>query len=460
MDCDQRREHCPANGWNRLADPPASASGSSGHGSSQMGLSLMNVVTLDHYAGSPSMGMEYRPYALSRELNRRGHHCVVVAGSYSHLRRQNPESRHGGSWHTTVDGIDWYWIPTRQYQGNGVRRTISMLDFTARTWLLADRLARIEKPDVVIASSTYPLDVYAAARIAKLADAALVFEVHDMWPLTPQLLGGLSQHHPFIWTMQRAEDYYCRHADLVISVLPNAIEHLATRGLPADRYVVVPNGVDLTADVESQPPPEVHVNVFRKARSAGRFVVLYAGSLGLANNLGALVEAVGLLHELPVELIILGKGPELETLKKLASQGGPSNVSFLAPVPRYQLHDLIALADVCYAGVAKSPLYRYGISLNKVYEYMMAGACILFAGAADVFNDLVTEAGAGISVPHSTPEDIAAGIQRLYAMTREERTRLGLHGADYCKRHFTYDVLGERYEDALRAACRNHGQRS
>lgn len=104
---------------------------------------------------------------------------------------------------------------------------VSMLGFTTRTWLCARRLAEEQQPDVLIASSTYPLDIYAAARIA---GAALVFKVHDMWPLTPQLLEGLSQQHPFIRITQHAEDYYRRHADLVISVLPNEIERLATHG--------------------------------------------------------------------------------------------------------------------------------------------------------------------------------------------------------------------------------------
>lgn len=415
----------------------------------------MNILTLNHYAGSPSLGMEYRSYALSRELNTRGHHCVIVAGTYSHLRQQNPDPGHWEVRRTTVEGVDWYWIPTRHYRGNGVRRMASMLDFTARIWLYARRLALEEKPDVVIASSTYPLDVYAAARIARFAGASLVFEVHDMWPLTPQLLGGLSEQHPFIWIMQRAEDYYCRRADLVISVLPNAIEHLADRGLTANRYAVVPNGVEAVADRDVPESAEHHLTVLQNARSAGRFVVLYTGSVGLANNLEALVRATSLITEFPVELVIVGQGPELEALRHLASQIGLSNMSLLPPVPRYQLHDLIALADICYAGVGKSPLYRYGISLNKLYEYMMAEACILFAGADDVSNDLVSEAGAGISVPHSLPEDIAGGIRRLHALTQEERVQRGLHGADYCKRNFTYATLAQRYETALVQACHN-----
>jgi glycosyltransferase involved in cell wall biosynthesis len=413
----------------------------------------MNILTVNHYAGSPLMGMEYRSYSLARELNGRGHHCAIVAGTYSHLRQRNPDSSPFKVRRTSVEGVDWYWIPAGRYNGNGVRRVVSMMDFTTRAWLCARRLAEEQRPDVVIASSTYPLDIYAAVRIARIAGAALVFELHDMWPLTPQLLGGLSERHPFIMTMQRAEDYYCRNADLVISVLPNAIEHLATRGLTPDRYVVVPNGVDDVTACVSQAPPESHLALFQKARAAGRFIVLYAGSIGLSNRLDALLHAVKLVNDIPLHLAIIGQGPDTGSLKSLSLSLGMQNVSFLSPVPRSQLQGLLEAADIAYAGVEASPLYRYGISLNKLYEYMMAGACVLFAGAADVFNDLVSEAGAGVSMAHAVPEDIADGIRRLYALTRDERAQLGQSGADYCRRHFAYGVLVERYEAALLWAC-------
>ena len=412
----------------------------------------MRILTLNHYAGSPSMGMEYRTYSLSRELNHRGHHCAIVAGSYSHLRQRNPDQASVEAGHTSVEGIDWYWIPTGRYRGNGVRRIASMLTFAAKAWLRACRLAEEQQPDVVIASSTYPLDVYAASRIARIAGASLVFELHDIWPLTPQLLAGMSRRHPFIRVMQIAEDYYCRHADLVVSVLPNAIEHLAGHGLTPDRYAVVPNGIDVVVARETQTPPEGHLTVLQNARDAGRLVVLFTGSVGPFDRLDALLRAVSLVNDIPVQLVVVGQGPEIGTLRDLMSNLCLQNVSFLSPVPRCQLHGLLALADVAYAAVAASPLYRYGISLNKLYEYMMAGVCILFAGADDVFNDLVSEAGAGVSVAHASPEEIADGIRRLHAATREERAAFGRRGMDYCQQHFTYGVLGERYEAALTLA--------
>lgn len=414
----------------------------------------MNILTLNHYAGSPVMGMAYRPYYLSRELNVRGHHCSIVAGTYSHLRQENPyqrSTRRAG--HTTIEGIDWYWIPTGHYSGNGVRRVVSMLEFASKSWFLARRLAEEQQPDVVIASSTYPLDIYAAARIARIAGAALVFEVHDMWPLTPRLLGGMSERHPFIKIMQHAEDYYCRHADLVISVLPNAIEHLATRGLALDRFVVIPNGVDVRAGREPDAPPEYHLSVLERAHAAGRFVVIYAGSQGLANRLEVLLRAATLVRDVPLQFVLIGQGPERASLEQLTADLELANVSFLPSLPRAQLQELLELADIAYIGLGASLLFRYGISPNKLYDYMMAGACVLFAGHDDVFNDVVSDAGCGVSVPHAVPDDIAGGIRRLLTMSGQERVQLGQKGREYVRRHFDYTVLAQQYETALSWAC-------
>ncbi|MFD2270333.1 glycosyltransferase [Undibacterium arcticum] len=107
-------------------------------------------------------------------------------------------------------------------------------------------LAQSFKPDVVIASSTYPMDIWPARRIAKLAQAKLVYEVHDLWPLSPMELGGMSKWHPFIMLVQAAEDYAYRHADVVISMLPKVQEYMQSRGLAPHKLHIVPNGIDPT----------------------------------------------------------------------------------------------------------------------------------------------------------------------------------------------------------------------
>jgi glycosyltransferase involved in cell wall biosynthesis len=206
----------------------------------------MNILLINHYAGSIHHGMEYRPYYLAREWVRRGHRVHIAAATCSHLRQHAPGSDAGaGPWtEENIDGIRYLWLRTPSYRGNGAARVRNMLAFVARLWREAPRLARTVAPHAVIASSTYPLDIWPAHRIARLAGARLLHEVHDLWPLSPMELGGYSPRHPFIMLLQAAENHACRHADAIVSMLPKVREHLEARGMAPHKLHIIPNGAD------------------------------------------------------------------------------------------------------------------------------------------------------------------------------------------------------------------------
>lgn len=198
----------------------------------------MNILLINHYAGSPEYGMEYRPYYLAREWVKMGHNVTIVGADFSHLRIKQPQAGE-----EIIDGIRYVWLHTPAYQGNGIGRIKNMLSFLWKLYRQEKRVKGEHKPNVVIASSTYPLDIYPAHYIAKKYKAKLVFEVHDIWPLTPMEIGHMSKYHPFIMVMQMAEDYMCRHVDKVISILPKAEPHYREHGLAKGKFVHIPNGV-------------------------------------------------------------------------------------------------------------------------------------------------------------------------------------------------------------------------
>lgn len=130
-----------------------------------------------------------------------GHRVTIVAASRSHVRTVPPTLR-GNYTRESIEGVDYIWLKTPSYEGNGPRRALDLFAFVGQLLGHGARLAREVEPDAVIASSTYPLDMIAARRIARRAKARLVFEVHDLWPLSPIELGGMSPRHPFIRLMQ------------------------------------------------------------------------------------------------------------------------------------------------------------------------------------------------------------------------------------------------------------------
>lgn len=411
----------------------------------------MRILYLNHYAGSPQHGMEYRPYYLAREWVRGGHEVQMIAASYSHVRTQQPEVGEGTSRDEIIDGIGYRWLATPPYAGNGVGRVRNIATFLWRVWRESSRWADW-RPDVVIASSTYPMDIWVARRIARRVRAKLVYEVHDLWPASPVELSGMSPRHPFIVMCQKAENDAYRDADVVVSMLPKVAGHMAEHGLDLRRLHVVPNGIALDEwehldEAAQRLPPELAAHL-ESLRAAGRTVVGYAGSHGLPNALDTLLDAAALLRETKLSFVCVGNGHEKERLAARVRDERLTNVAMFAPIPKAQIPGLLAAFDIAYIGWQRVPIYRFGIAPNKLMDYMMARRAVLHSVEAG--NDPVAEAGCGLTVPPESAQAVADGLLRLAACSSGERTAMGERGRAFVLAHHTYPVLARRFLEALR----------
>ena len=408
----------------------------------------MNILYLNHYAGSRVHGMEFRPWYMAKRWARDGNSVTIAASSYSHLRTKNPDLGGKKFDEQMLDGIRYFWIAGPQYHGNGIGRIKNMLSFLSGLYRYEKELTKTGAPDAVIASSTYPLDIYPAHHIAKKYGATLVYEVHDLWPLSPIELGGMSPRHPYIMAMQAAENFCYRHSDKVVSLLPNAKEHMAEHGMAPEKFVYVPNGIEKADWERPFGDPPVYADVLGKYREDGYFLVGYAGAHGIANALDSFVEAGELLRGKKIRLILVGPGPERERLiRKARDRSLESVVEFLPPVGRAQVPELLNQMDALYVGLQRQPLFRFGVSPNKLMDYMMAAKPVIFA--IDAPNDMVAEAGCGVSVPPEDSGAIAWAAEKLASLPEEERSAMGRRGREYILENNEYDVLSRRFLDAL-----------
>jgi len=406
----------------------------------------VNILYLNHYAGSPALGMEYRPYYLAQEWVRRGHAVTLLAASFSHVRTlQPPQSEQPRS---TLDGIAYRWYPTPAYQGNGWGRVQNIFAFLRAVWADTPTLLRECRPDVVIASSTYPMDIWVARRIARACAARLVYEVHDLWPLSPIELSGMSPWHPFALLCQAAENSAYCDADVVVSMLPKVHAHMAAHGLDLRKLHIVPNGVTPDEWPDTPPPLQGEVaQMLLEARSAGQCVVGYAGSMGLPNALDTLLDAARLLQSQPLQIVLVGSGHERARLEHRVSEEGLSKVHFFPAIPKAQVPAFLALVDIAYIGWQRVPIYRFGIAPNKLMDYMMARKAVLHSVAAG--NDPVAEAGAGLTVAPESAAAVADGLMQLAALPAARRAAMGERGRAFVLAHHTYPVLAQRFLDAL-----------
>lgn len=407
----------------------------------------MSILLINHYAGSPHHGMAYRPYYLGKEWIKEGNNVTILGASFSHLRSKNPAVTQKAT-EENIDGIHYIWYKTPGYSGNGIGRIKNIISFLTALTNNSRYLADSIKPDAVITSSTYPLDSYPASKISRHAGAKLVHEVHDLWPLSPMELGNIPAWHPYIMSMQWGENYAYSKSDHVVSLLPETEKHMIHHGLKPGNSTYLPNGINVDEwnNNEIELPAE-HARIIDENRAQENFIIGYIGTHGLSNALDTLLDAALRLVGQPITFIFVGQGPDKDSLIQYAEQKEITNVVFLPPVPKRSVPALLNQMDAVYIGAKKSPLYRFGISPNKLMDYMMSAKPIIYA--IEAANDPVREAGCGISVPADNPEAIVAAATSLVAMSQSERNQIGRKGKAFVLKNHDYRMIAQRFLEIL-----------
>lgn len=406
----------------------------------------MQILIINHYAGSLEFGMEYRPYYFAREWIKMGHTVHIITADYSHLRKMNPNINTDFQVEK-IEGINYHWVKTGKYHGNGIKRAITMIKFVSKLYIRAKRLATEIKPDVVIASSTYPLDTFAAQRISKFANSKLIHEIHDMWPLTLIEIGGMSKYNPFVIMMQLAENSFCKHSDTIVSLLPCAKQYLVKHGMHPDAFRYIPNGIVCEDWNDSHEIPIEHKKTFDLLKKDNKFIVGYFGGHAISNALEILLKVAKTITTPDIHFVLVGDGVEKESLQKLARNQNIENVTFLPSVSKLTIPDLLKNFDAIYIGGRSSPLYRFGVCLNKSYDSMMAAKPIIYA--MDSPNNDVRDYKCGVVVKPEDIDDIINGILLIYNCNETEVYEMGMRGKKAVLENYEYKILSRKFESIL-----------
>lgn len=402
----------------------------------------MRILYESDLAGSRHHGMAYRIYQFSCEFKEHGHEVMIVASSFSHARHTNPNVKNILT-NEIIDGIIYKWIKTPIYSGNGLGRIFHMLVYNLRLWFYAKRIANEFKPDVVIASGVTPLDFFGCKRIAKKSRAKIILEVGDLWPLSPIELGGYSKRHPFIKFIQYFEDYSFKHADSLISLLPYARDYMVFHGLNEEKFNYIPNGI-VIKDWDKQIELSLtHKKLLEELRDKGFCIIGYTGAHGTANSLKTVIDAVAKLESEQVALVLVGAGSEKEALIKYVKYNSIPNIFFLPSIKKEEIPNCLKLMDVLYIGLQKQSLFRFGISPNKMFDYMMAGKPII--QAIDAGNNIVEEVNCGLYAEPENVNAIADAIRKIKDMPLEDREKMGKNGRKFVLENHSYGVLTDKY---------------
>lgn len=390
--------------------------------------------------GAPSA----RTHEHARHWASLGHDVTVVTGFPNHPTGIiRPEYRGAFVRRESIDGIDLLrtWIYCAPNKGFA-RRVLNFLSFFFSSFLLGAVMTR--RPDVVIGTSPQFFCAVSAYLLSVFKRAPFVFEVRDIWPQSAVELGAL-RNRLLIRALEAMEMFLYRRAALVVVVAESTRPYLLAKGIPEEKIVVIPNGIDVKyLESDSVSPEEIRAELGLN----GKFIVSYIGTHGMSHALDVVLEAARqLVNEPQIHFLFVGEGAEKGRLVELARELKLENVTFLREQPRERLMGFYRASDLSMVPLRRLPIFRKVLP-SKLFELMGAGAAIVCSVEGEAAQ-LVHRAGAGECVP---PEDAGALVAAIRGLREDDgrRRSFGENGRRFVTEHYLRSTLAESYIGALK----------
>lgn len=401
---------------------------------------------LNHYAIPPNMPGGTRHYDLSQELIKKNFEVTIFSSGFSHGKKNYFKLFKGKSYIVENYGkLKFVWLRTVPYRKNNYKRILNMLSYLFRMLFVAHNFS---KPDVIIGSSVHPFAVIAAWLLSKKYKAKFIFEVRDLWPQTAIDMRVIKPNGVIAKLMYAWEKFMYKRADKIIVLLPNAKKYIEGKGISAEKVVWIPNGVNLERFDDAILSSNNKINNFIK-KSNNKFVIMYTGAHGPANDLDIFIKAATYFQISDSEIIfyLIGSGIEKERLKKESKSRNLNNIYFFSPVPKGEIPAILNCADLLVQSFAPIDVFKYGISPNKIFDYLAAGKPIIMS--VKTTNNIVKDAKAGIVVEPGNAKAFIEGIMEIKKMSAEKRKRLGKNGQVYVEKYHSVKLLAGKLEKIL-----------
>lgn len=401
----------------------------------------MKIVILTHYFPPEVGAPQARLGDFARLWAAAGHDVHVVTGMPNHPTGVVPEEYKGRvRCSEEMDGykITRCWLYATPNEGI-VKKTLGHLSFMVTSFVLGFR--RIGRPHVIVVSSPTFFAIGSAWLLALFKRSKLVVEVRDLWPAIFVELGVLTNRHA-IRLLEALELAAYRAADAVVVVSEGFRDHITQRGITPGKVHTIRNGVDLE---RFRPAAEPNTK-WRLALSADdRVLALYIGAHGISQALTTIVDAAALMSSDDVHFALVGDGADRQRVLDYRDELNLASVTMRASVPRDEVSDVLAAADICLVTLRDIPLFTTFIP-SKIFELMGSGKAIVAAVAGETA-DILVDAGA-LVVPPEAPAELAAAIRELASDSRR-RAEVGTRGREYVEAHFDRKMLAARYEEIL-----------
>ena len=320
-----------------------------------------------------------------------------------------------------------------------VWRVVSFLSFMLTSVWTA---MSVKNVDLVIGTSPPIFQAVSAWIVSVIKWRPLLLEIRDLWPEFAIDMGVL-KNPVLIWLAKRLERFLYARANHLLVNSPAYRDYLIGLGISPSKISFIANGVD----------PEmfqVENGIFDlrdEYKLHGKYIVIYAGAMGMANNLEVVIEAAALLANVPdVHFLMVGDGKDRSKLESLSFQANLANITFTGPRPKSEMPRILATSDACLAVLRDIPMFRTTYP-NKVFDYMAAARPVILA-IDGVIRQVVEAAAGGIPVPPGDPKAMADAIHSLY-LNQARSTQMGQSAREYVIKYFDRNQQAQQFSKLI-----------
>lgn len=401
-----------------------------------------NIWILNHYAKLGSG----RHYKFAYNLSKKGYNVKLFAASTMHNSNKNRINDNQTKYIEEIErGVPCIYIKARNYVGNGRQRILNMLDYALGLMSVSKKFDK-EKPDIILASSVHPLTWVSGYRLARRYNAKFIAETRDLWPETLIAMGQIKRNSMPAKMLYALERFIYKKADRLIFTFPGGKDYVENIGLDSSKVRYINNGIDID---EFNDNKEKHIYNDIDLNNKNTFKILYTGSMGQANELIYVIKAAERIKELginDVKFILFGDGYQREELEEYAENNGLDNVIFKGRVEKKYIPSILSKSSLNIFTGKHIYLYKYGLSLNKMFDYFASGKPTL--SNIECGYDMLEKYDCGITVGGGSSEDLAEGVLKFYNMPHEEYDR-------YCRNalkaaeDFDFKLLTDKLEKII-----------
>ncbi len=410
----------------------------------------MNVWIVNHYAIPPSMGGLVRHYYFSKYLQKKGHTVKIFTSSKIHNTDINMIKDKSLYREEMEDGVEYTFVRSRDYKGNGIDRIVNMIDLPFKMWKTMKQFWKKKKPDVIYTSSPDLFVAFFALLFGKRHRVPVVVEIRDLWPESIVVYNKMSKRNLIIRVLYQLEKWIYQKADRLIFTMPGGVNYIKDKGwekqIDLSKIFHVNNGVD---------KEEFEYNCCRFTiqddllENNEYFNIIYTGSIRKANGLDKLVDVAEYIQnrgETNIRFVIYGGGSAREILEKYCDEKNIRNVFFRGKVDKKYIPYILSRGKVNFMHGIATPIMKYGCSPNKLFDYIASGKPIVSDLAAAF--DLIKKYDLGLTLKEPSIKKIAETFLFLEDNYEQISLRVKANSKKVVK-EYDYKSLTEKVEKIL-----------